>query len=159
LIDEALRLIENPVPESRADWELLSCLSTAEFLVDYELRGPDLLHDLQRATRLARPERMAKAAVDIDQALTRLKASADDGPRSFYATTDAILTLFQLLAARNDRWLICPKDTAVWFDNLEHAPADAHQRISSIALLPFRAEHTPSRLQTLTELTQEALDH
>ena len=159
LIDEAKRLIKHPVPESQADCELLTHLSTAEFLVDYESRGPDLLQDLRHATRLARPERLAKASADFDRAMAHLQTSGDHVPSSFYATTDAILALFQLLAARNDRWIFCPKRTEAWLEDLEHASADAHQRISAVALLPFRAENISYRFETLTKLAQETLAH
>jgi hypothetical protein len=157
-IDEARRLTEHPVPASQTDWELLMRLSTSEFLVDYESRGPDLLHDLQQATRRARPERLAKASADFDRAMMDLNASGDDVPRNFYAATDAILALFQLLAARNDRWILYPTSTAAWFDSLEHAPVDAHQRISAIALLPFHAKNNHNRSETLSALAQETLD-
>lgn len=154
LIEEARRLIENPVPQSRADEELLAHLSTADVLVDYEFRGPDLLLDLQRATRQARSERMARASAQLDQALTHLQGS-DDSPAILYGTADAILALFQLLAARNDRWITMPKWTAAWLDSLEHAPDDAHQRLSAIALLPSRPENVPTRVQTLRALASE----
>jgi len=159
LIDEAKRLIENPVPESQADCDLLTRLSTSEFLVDYESRGPDLLRDLKHATQLARAERTAQASADFDRALAHLRASGDNGANSFYATTDAVLALFQLLAARNDRWIYCPKRAAAWIEDLEHAPADAHQRISAVALLPSRAENISSKFETLAELAQETLTH
>lgn len=158
-IDEASRLAEHPVPASQTDWELVIRLSTAEFLVDYELRGPDLLHDLQQSTRRVRPERLDKASADFDRAITDLRASGDDVPRNFYAATDAILALFQLLAARNDRWIHCPRSTPAWFDSLEHAPMDAQQRMTAIALLPFRAENNHSRSETLATLARETLDH
>jgi hypothetical protein len=158
-IDEASRLAEHPLPVSQTDWELLIRLSTAEFLVDYELRGPDLLRDLQQSTRRVRPERLAKASADFDRAITDLRASGDDVPRNFYAATDAILALLQLFAARNDRWIHCPRSTSAWFGSLDHAPMDAHQRMSAIALLPFRAENNHSRSETLAALAQETLDH
>jgi hypothetical protein len=101
LIAEALRLFEHPAPQSQFDQELLAHLSTARVLVDYESRGPDLLDGLQRATRRARPERMARASARLEQALTRLQGS-DDSP--------AILALFQLLAARNDQWIVIQVD-------------------------------------------------
>ncbi len=154
LIGEAQRLIEYPVPESKADEELLAALSTAEVLVDYEFRGPDLLNDLRQATRQARRERMARASADADRALADLQASSDS-LRMFYGTTDAILALFQLLAARNDRWIVFPKRTAAWLDGLEHAPVDLHERLSAAALLPFRLENLSVKLETLRALEGE----
>jgi hypothetical protein len=154
LIEEARRLFERPVPQSQADAELLAHLSTAEVLVDYEFRGPGLLHNLQRATRQARPERMAQAAAWLDQASTRLQNSTD-GAAIFYHSVDAILALFQLLAARNDRWITLPKWTAAWLDSLEHAPAEAHQRLNAVALLPSRPENIPARIETLRALAHE----
>jgi predicted nucleotidyltransferase len=154
LIEEARRLIEHPVPESRADHELLAHLSTAKVLVDYEFRGPDLLLDLQRATQQARPKRITRASAELDQALARL-AVARDGPAVFYATVEAILALFQLLAAHNDRWIVFPKWTAAWLDGLEHVPADVHQRLSAIALLPFHPENIAAKAETLRALADE----
>ncbi len=154
LIEEARRLIEHPAPESPADYELLARLSTADVLVDYEFRGPDLLRDLQRATRRARPERMASAAARLDEALARLEAGGE-GPTLFCATVEAILALFQLLAACNDRWIVFPKWTAPWLEGLERVPADTHGRLSAVALLPFRAEHVPARVRTLHALADE----
>lgn len=154
LIEEAQRLIEHPVPGSRADEELLADLSNADVLVDYESRGPDLLHELQQATQQARADRLARASADIERALADLKASGDSASM-FYATTDAILALFQLLAARNDRWIVFPKRTAAWLDGLKHVPADLHQRLSPAALLPFRPENLPAKLETLRTLGSE----
>jgi hypothetical protein len=154
LIAEARRLIEHPLPESKLEEELLAHLSTAEVLVDYELRGPDLLRDLQHATRRARPERVARAANDLDQALASLERSGDS-PGIFYGTVEAIRALFQLLAARNDRWIIFPKWTAAWLDSLEHVPGDLYERLSAVALLPCRVENLAVKLETLAALAQE----
>lgn len=154
LIEEARRLIEHPAPQSQADEELLAHLSTADVLVDYELRGPDLLDDLQRATRQAQPERMARASGWLNQALTRLQDSRD-GSTILYDTVSAILALFQLLAARNDRWIAIPKWTAAWLDGLEHAPADTYQRLNAVALLPFHLENVPARVKALRALADE----
>jgi len=154
LIEEAERLIAHPAPHSPADFELLAHLSTADVLVDYEFRGPDLLRNLQKATRQARPERVAWASIRLEQALTQLKV-ARDVPPIFYATVEAILALFQLLAAHNDRWIVFPKWTPVWLAGLEHVPAEAHARLSAIALLPSTPEHTPAKLHTLRALTNE----
>jgi hypothetical protein len=154
LLDEAQRLIERPVPESRADTELLAALSTADILVDYECRGPDLLADLQQSTQQARSQRLTRAAADVDQALARLETS-DHAHSMFYATTDAIMALFQLLAARNDRWIVFPKRTVAWLEGLEHAPAGLHERLSPVALLPFRPEKRAAKLETLRTLGNE----
>jgi len=154
LIEDAQRLIKRPVPESRADVELLAHLSTAQILVDYESRGPDLLQDLHRATRQARSERMARASASLDQALAYLRASSHS-PDIFYATTQAVLALLQLLAARNDRWILFPKWTSAWLDDLEVAPDDFHTRLSSVALLPFRQENVAAKLETLRVLKSE----
>jgi hypothetical protein len=154
LIQDAQRLIEHPVPESRADEELLADLSTADILVDYEFRGPDLLNDLQQATRRARAERMARASASLNQALDQLQGSSDT-VSMFYATTDAILALFQLLAARNDRWIVVPKRTPAWLKGLEHVPSDLHGRLGPVALLPFYRENLAAKLDTLHVLESE----
>ncbi len=73
----------------------------------------------------------------------------------FYATTSAILALFQLLAARNDRWIVLPKRTAEWLSDLEQVPLDLHQRLSSAALLPFLPENRRAKLETLHALQRE----
>jgi hypothetical protein len=155
LITEAQRLIEHPVPESRMEEELLAHLSTAQVLVDYELRGPDLLRDLRQATQRARPERVARAASCLDQALAQLQAGRDSAD-FFYGTVEALLGLFHLLAARNDRWIIFPKSTSAWLDSLPHGPVDIHERLSAVALLPFRPENLAVKLETLSALAQEA---
>ncbi len=154
LIEDARRLIERPVPESAADEQLLVHLSAADILVDYELRGPDLVNDLRQATRQARSERVARASDRLDQALAWLKTRGDS-PGAFYATVEAILALFQLLAARNDRWIVFPRWTAAWLDGLEHVPADAHQRLSSVALSPFHPENVALKLETMRDLAEE----
>ncbi len=154
LIGEAERLIAHPAPQSPADYELLAHLSTADVLVDYEFRGPDLVRNLQKATRQARPERMARASARLEQALARLE-TAHATPLVFYATVEAVLAFFQLLAAHNDRWIVFPKWTPVWLAGLEHVPAEAHPRLSAIALLPSTPEHTPAKLHTLRALTDE----
>jgi hypothetical protein len=154
LLEEAQRLIEHPVPTSRPDEELLAALSTADVLVDYESRGPDLLSDLRQATRQARPQRMASALTELEQSLARLEGSTH-GSGMFYATTDAILALFQLLAARNDRWIVFPKRTVAWLSGLEHVPRDLHERLSPVALLPFRSENLAVKLETLRTLESE----
>jgi hypothetical protein len=154
LLEEAQRLIEHPVPASRPDEELLAALSTADVLVDYESRGPDLLSDLRQATRQARPQRMASALTELEQSLARLEGSTHSSGM-FYATTDAILALFQLLAARNDRWIVFPKRTVAWLSGLEHVPRDLHERLSPVALLPFRSENLAVKLETLRTLESE----
>jgi hypothetical protein len=154
LIEEAQRLIQDPVPKSRADEELLADLSTAEVLVDYEFRGPDLLQSLQQATRRARADRSARGSAEIQRALADLAAGRDSAAM-FYATTSAILALFQLLAARNDRWIVLPKRTADWLSDLEQVPPDLHQRLSSVALLPFFPENRSAKLETLKALERE----
>jgi len=154
LIEDAQRLIEHPVPESRADEELLAHLSTAQILVDYESRGPDLLQNVQKATRQARFERMARASASLDQALSDLQVSSA-APDIFYATTQAILALLQLLAARNDRWIVFPKWTSAWFNDLQVAPNDVHERLSKVALLPFRQENVVAKLETLRALRND----
>jgi hypothetical protein len=154
LIEEAQRLIEHPVPESPADEELLSDLSTADVLVDYEFRGPDLLHDLQQSTRRARSDRLARESAGVERAIADLKVSGDSASM-FYATTDGVLALFRLLAARNDRWIVCPKRTLAWLEGLEHVPAYLHHRLSSAAMLPFRQENLSAKLETLRTLGNE----
>jgi hypothetical protein len=154
LIGEAQQLIEHPVPLSRSDEELLAALSTADILVDYESRGPDLLNDLRKATQRARPQRLAKAVTELEQALAKLAGSTNSS-EMFYATTDAILALFQLLAARNDRWIVFPKRTVAWLSGLEHIPHDLHERLSPFALLPFRSENLSIKLETLRTLASE----
>jgi hypothetical protein len=64
--------------------------------------------------------------------------------------------LFQLLAARNDRWIIFPKWTAAWLHSLEHVPGDLYERLSAVALLPCRPENRAVKLETLAALAQEA---
>ncbi len=154
LIEEALRLFEHPAPQSQFEQELLAHLSTANVLVDYESRGPDLLDGLQRATCRARPERMARASAQLGQALARLQGS-DDSPTIFDNSVAALLALFQLLAARNDQWIVIPKWTAAWLDDLEHAPVDAHQRLSFIALLPAHPSTITDRARALRALADE----
>jgi hypothetical protein len=123
-------------------------------LVDYEFRGPDLLHDLQQSTRRARSDRLVRASDGVERALVDLEVSGDSASM-FYATTDAVLALFKLLAARNDRWIVCPKRTLAWLEGLEHVPADLHQRLSSAAMLPFRQKNLTAKLETLRTLASE----
>jgi hypothetical protein len=156
LIEEAQRLIAHPFPQSLAEHELLAHLSTADVLVDYEFRGPELIRDLQRATREARSERLARASADLHRALDRLQI-VSESTTIFYATTDAILAFFQLLAARNDRWILFPKWSAAWLSGLEYVPADVHRRLSAVALLPSRPEHVADKLETLRALESEVM--
>jgi predicted nucleotidyltransferase len=154
LISEARRLIADPVPRSQADYELLTRLSTADILVDYEFRGPNLTRDLQQATRRARDERMARASDHFRQAAGRLEASVEP-PDIFCATVEAVLALFRLLAARNDRWILFPKWTAVWLEGLETVPPEFHARLSDVALLPFHRKNVQSKLDTLRAIAGE----
>jgi hypothetical protein len=90
----------------------------------------------------------------LEQALARLQGSADS-LAVFDNSVTALLALFQLLAARNDQWIVIPKWTATWLDKLEHAPDDAHQRLSAIALLPAHPENVPERVRALRALADE----
>jgi predicted nucleotidyltransferase len=154
LLEHARRLIAEPVPQSREDYELLARLSNADILVDYEFRGPDLVRDLQRATRRSRSDRVARTAAQLEVAIQRLGESHDT-PAIFYTSVEAILSLFQLLAARNDRWIVLPKRTPDWLGGLTYAPADIYERLRQVALLPCGPENVPDKVKGLRDLADE----
>jgi hypothetical protein len=130
-------------------------LSNADILVDYQFLGPDLIRDLQRATRHSRSDRMARAAAQLEGAVQRLGESRDT-PAIFNGTVEAILSLFQLLAARNDRWIVLPKRTPDWLGGLTFTPADIYERLRQVALLPCAPENVLAKLEALRDLADEA---
>ncbi len=158
LLEDVKRLVEYPVTRSPQDKEILAQVDNLESLYDPTFLMVNVLapKDLERAAKRAREERLGLAGARLDQALSRLSDSGQPDPTLLYGTVTVILGLFNLLAARNDRWLAFPRWTANWLDQLGVAPAETHARLTDVVTTPFRPNYAAAKVKALRALVAEA---
>jgi len=157
LLEDLKRLVEHPIPHSRLEKEMLAQLDNLNALYDPTLVMLNVLDppDIRRAFQGVRAERLNAETSRLDEALARLSGSSEHGPARLHATVEVILALFDLLAARNDRWIAFPRWTAAWLERLDAAPPDAQERLMGVAATPFRHETTVAKAATLRALASE----
>lgn len=156
LLEDLKRLVEHPIPHSQREKEMLAQVDNLNALYDPTLVMLNVLDppDVRRALQRVRAERLNAEASRLNEALTRLSGSPEHGPTRLYTTVEVILALFDLLAARNDRWITFPRWTATWLERLDAAPPDTQERLMDVAATPFRPDTTVAKLVTLASEAQ-----